>query len=332
MRRVLAALIVSTLALSAAGPVEETSARRASSAQQPGEWLSVAVLRSDGVVVPFAAYWQGFWLTPWPAPEGDSPDSNSVANLSEAWFTRDEKFTTDWYAGGWSRRAAVRLRAARLVEVDNHCQKNWGLQTNYRGTKHKPNEHHRNVGLALSERREIVAPAKLDAGAKNLNVVRSQMLRHFEEAEEDWLARPDMASRAKSFPARAERVRRAPVVVSLYRVELGGGRRLYYFEAERRYPKPRGAPDANCEHVSALNGMLLQTNRGAPRLVEHQFWLSDCDGKESGRGVPLGLIRDNRREFLIMQEHGYEDENYAIMELLSGGTLRRLRRIGGGGC
>ncbi|MCA1613486.1 MAG: hypothetical protein LC800_04875 [Acidobacteria bacterium] len=332
MRRMLIALVVALPALFASGPKGGAEGRVAPPARQHEKWFLAAVLRADGVVVPFATYWHGYWLTPWPAPAGYPAEENSLFDQPAAWFAQDGEFARDWYAGVPKGGAAtLRLRASRLVEVDNHCGKNWGLMTDYPGAKPGAGGHG-NVGLALSGPGEIVASAKLGPGATGLGPVRALVRRTFDEDEASQLARPDAAQDAKSFPARAARARRAPVITSLHRVELEGGRRLYYFEAERRYPKPRGARDAACENVSALSGTLLQEGRGVPRFVERQFGLSDCDGKWLSCNFPLGLIRDAGREFLIMLEHGYEDESYAIMELLRGGTLRRLRRVEGGGC
>ena len=334
------ALSLAAIASGAPGRASGERARRQTSADgrgqprdehQHGDWFFVAVLRSDGVLVPFATYWQGFWLTPWPAPEGTPPETNDLTNLPEAWFAQYEGQTTDWHANGPALRRRLKLRAARAVEVENHCGKNWGLQTDYAGETYKPNEHHRNVGVAASAPVEIVAPVKLDA--RGQASVTSVIRRRFEEDERTWLARPDFARQAKLFPAAAARARRAPEIKTLYRVDASGGRRLYYFVAERRYPKPRGAEDEACESVSAMTGMLMQAGPGAaPLLVERQFALSDCDGKERGSsGLPLGLVREGKREFLIMEEHGYANEGYTIMEVLDK-TFRRLREVTGGGC
>lgn len=331
MHRMLVALVVALPALFASGPVGGTGARVAPPARQHEKWFLAAVLRADGVVVPFATYWQGYWLTPWPAPPGYPAGENKLFDQQAAWFAEGGEFARDWYAGGPQGRGPLRLRASRLVEVDNHCVKNWGLQTDYPGAKQGAGDHG-NVALALSEPGQIAVPAKLDARARSLGPVVSLLRRAFDDEEASRLAHPDAAQLAKTFPPRTARARRAPAVTSLHRVELAGGRRLYFFESERRYPKPRGAHDAACENVSALGGVLLQEGRGVPRFVERQFALSDCDGKELSCNFPLGVIREGDREFLIMLEHGYEDESYAIMELLRAGTLRRLRRVEGGGC
>jgi hypothetical protein len=330
MRRVLIALIVSTLPLLGYARPGSNSAQRATPTADQSRWFFVAVLRSDGVVVPFATYWRGLWLAPWQPPQGYPAEINSVSDLPDPWFTKYEETTPTWYATESGVRQALTLHASKLVGVDNHCSTNWGLQTDYVGAKGGGGQR-MNVGIALSEPTGLVAPVRLNPHSAEAKPILYLIHRRFEDDERSWLARPDMAWRARSVPRAVVRERRAPAVVNLYRVAAGGGRALYSFEAERRYPKPRGAADPGCENLSAFAGMLSQDGRRL-RFVERQFALSDCDAKEVTYSLPLGLIRDSGREFLILQEQGYEDESYTILELRRSGLLRRLRRVEGGGC
>ena len=330
MRRVLIALIISTLPLLGSARPGSNPAQRATPRADQSHWFFVAVLRSDGVVVPFATYWRGLWLAPWQPPPGYPAEINSVSDLPNPWFTKYEETTPTWYAAESGARRAVTLHASKLVGVDNYCSTNWGLQTDYAGAKGEGGQH-TNVGIALSEPAGLVAPVRLNPHSAEAKPILSLIHRRFEADERSWLARPDMASRAQLVPRAGVRERRAPAVVNLYRVAAGGGRALYSFGAERRYPKPRGADDPGCESLSAFAGILSQDGRRL-RFVERQFALSDCDATEVTYSLPLGLIRDGGREFLILQEQGYEDESYTILELRRGGLLRRLRRVEGGGC
>src|SRR5258705_9133514 len=50
--------------------------------------FTIGILRGDSVIVPFAEYRDGKWLTPWPEPDGFGEDiDNSLADLP-AWFDR----------------------------------------------------------------------------------------------------------------------------------------------------------------------------------------------------------------------------------------------------
>jgi hypothetical protein len=343
--RTLPAIIFAAAALlvSSHAPAARVATRRASAprAQEESGELFVGVLRADGLVVPFVAYWQGYWLTPWTKPAGSADDENSIADLTSAWFADEGDFPPVWYARTRAGRAPVRLRASRLVKSDNHCSTNWALQTDLPGARKPGARHRENVGVAASAPHESDAPARLDPRARDLAPLVALVRRSFDEEERATLAgRPRDATREggpqgdarkESFPPEAERRKRAPAVVKLYRHTASGGRRLYYFEAERRYPKPAGANDRACENVSVLGGWLLQAGRAAPRLVEQHMTLTDCDAKEAASGRPLGLIRLRGREFLIQEEHGYESESYVLLEL-RGAELRRLRLIFGGGC
>jgi hypothetical protein len=59
--------------------------------------------------------------------------------------------------------------------------------------------------------------------------------------------------------------------------------------------------------------------------------LSDCDPKELRTTVPLVLIAADEHTFVVVREHGYENESFAVFEV-RGNQLNLVLEVPGGGC
>ena len=223
------------------------------------------------------------------------------------------------------------MHASAVVNIDNHCQTNWGLATDYPRAESEKDVCG-SVGVALDAEREIGPPLKLDRAGDEWAALAAHISPKFERAEaKAEAALPAEHARFVFLPPREERAKTAPAVANILCFDLAGGRRLCSFEAERKYAKPPSAHDAACESVSSFGGWLLQTGEGKPLIIEQGFALSDCDRKGVGAVYPLGSLRIGAREFVVVEEQGYEDESYVIYEL-KGAKLRQLLLTYGGAC
>lgn len=306
------------------------------------EAVNVAVLRSDGVLIPFAQHRSGgglgtgVWLTPYPRPEKyPEADPIPIANLKRAWFVQHEEHPRTWYTLPASGNKALTLRASEVVQVENHCASNWALLTNYPGAK-KEEGHHRNVSVAFDAKVETESPTRLDDKGEEWSRLFSFIEAKFENDEKGEIANPTNAGRAGVLPQQGERAKTPLTVEKLYR-HTSGTQRLYYFEAKKKYPKPNGAGDAGCESVSFFRGWILLDGEGEFSWLDRDLALTDCDGKETISSFPLALVTLKGRKFLIVEEHGYEYESYVVSELMKDerhaiGHIYRLLEVIGGGC
>ncbi len=295
--------------------------------------ITVAVIRPDGVLIPFAQFKDGVWSNPWPkGPDEPAEESRSLPDAPEDWFAPGGVHAPVWhYRSQTSGGGGSVLHASAAVKIDNHCQTNWGLATDYSRAESEKDVHG-SVGVALDAEREVGAPQKLDGAGDEWAALAAHISREFEPAEaKAEAALPAEHARFVFLPTREERAKTAPAVANILCFDLAGGRRLCSFEAERKYVKPPSAHDSPCESVSFFGGWLLQTGEGKPLIIEQNFALSDCERKGVGGMSPLGSLRIGAREFFVVEEHGYEDESYVIYEL-KGTKLRRLLLTHGGAC
>jgi len=119
-------------------------------------------------------------------------------------------------------------------------------------------------------------------------------------------------------------------ITSLYRSKSGvRGEHLYYFEAEKQYPKTAASSDRGCNDVSLFRGWMSADGKGGLGLMDNQLSFTDCDRKGPSFATPLGMMNLQNRTFLFVREHGWEDESYLILELNHSGLHRVLETFGG---
>ena len=105
-----------------------------------------------------------------------------------------------------------------------------------------------------------------------------------------------------------------------------------YFVAEKKYRTARSPQDTQCTAVTIMTGWLVPTDDEHPYTVlDPKVFLTDCDAKEVRMAVPLGAFRVSNQLYWVIQEHGYEDESYLIVELRQSG-IRYPIEVNGGGC
>ena len=80
-----------------------------------------------------------------------------------------------------------------------------------------------------------------------------------------------------------------------------------------------------------MTGWLVPTDDGTFKLLDPKVFLTDCDAKEARNGVPLAAFRVSGRSFWVLQEHGYEDETYLIVDIRAS-AVRYPIEVNGGGC
>jgi hypothetical protein len=80
-----------------------------------------------------------------------------------------------------------------------------------------------------------------------------------------------------------------------------------------------------------MTGWLMPAATGAYAVLSPKVFLTDCDLKEARTALPLGTFRVSRQMFWVLQEHGYEDESYLIVEIRPS-EIRYAVDVNGGGC
>ncbi len=297
-----------------------------------GSQYLIGTLRADGTLVPFAQYSNDGWFNPWPRPRQLVPErvyaksteteiaNNSLADLSEPWFTQGLKLPTPWFF--WSSDGTItELKASKVVPVRAHSGTNWGLLTDLPKRASK-DPLHDIIGLAIIPKQTIEPFIKIETASTQGKEIRSFIRQIFDDAEKDEAER----ARLEKPPAIAKV---AASLTVLYRSSYAvDGKHIYYFEAEKQYPKRTASGEPGCNDVSLFQGWVSAEEKGAMGLMESNFVFTDCDRKGPSTMVPMGLTTLQEQTFLFVREHGWESESYTILELNKSGLHRVLETVG----
>jgi hypothetical protein len=302
--------------------------------QSPASF-QVAVLRSDGVLVPFAQYGNGGFFNPWPKPQPcpgctDEIYPHSLGRLPQPWFVQDGKMAKRWYFRSPNGTLTV-LKALKVVEAENHSQKNWALQTDF-PPEPVESSHHHNIGIATTANIKIESMIESKPEPDGLASFIKEVFDSEETTKVEKLATDDPTITASLFsfglPESAAERTRADVITTFYRSESPiNGEHLYYFRARKEYKLPRSASSG---HVSLFSGWAsVETRQGGQMgLILGEIVFTDTDMKGPTTSLPLGILKLSGRSFIFVEEHGWEDESYVVLEL-NGGIHRLLETFGG---
>lgn len=289
------------------------------SAVQP-ERFTLAIVRHDGGIVPFAAYDGGQWERAW--PEADQAiDVTSIDNLPSVWRKRGERVPNIWRVWPAAGGTPIQAQVSGMAVVEAHCSRQVVLRTNLPRTRA---EQLRKFGIAVDS---------LSVRVGTVEEVR--------RSDPVWAAaaRAVVASFSRLETAQAARngeqlPRETPVpatqITALYR-EARFPLSPLYFVAEKKYRTPQFPQNRQCGAMTKMTGWLVPTEAGTFTLLDPRVFLTDCDAKVARTGLPLAALRVSGQLFWVLQEHGYEDETYLIAEIRAL-ELRYPIEVNGGGC
>jgi len=304
--------------------------------------FAVAMLRRDGVLVPFAVHDGRKWSNPWPTPSYRLEAPINLSSVPRRWWGPVGP-TTTWIAWPTERQPrAVHVTAP--VVFSAHCLSNVGLQTDYAASEPIPppaQHHHPKDGLAMTGNEAIEPIEVLEEGApewsKTLEIVGTAI-----EKAESKAATTDRWELLYGW--RDKRARTPLKLEVLCRSRSAGqSRAVYYFEAVRAYEPPRGFWFA----VDPDRGFAAQSRKGCGLNIFSQGFFvvdgkglvfenvvstfTDCDRDAVDYALPLGTIMVNGKVHWIMHWSGRGRERYGIMEI-GDRSLKSVIYVLGGGC
>ncbi len=285
-----------------------------------GQRFTVAIVRSDGGLVPFAAYDDGRWEPAWPEAD-QATDAKTIDSVPSVWRRRGGRVPDVWRVWPASGGTPIDAKVSGLEVVEAHCSGQVALKTNLRKVKA---EHPLKVGIAVDS-------SSVPVGA----------VEQVRRSDSVWAAaeRAVMANFSRLETAQAARngeqlPRETPVpltqITALYR-EAKSARSPLYFVAEKKYRTPRFSQDPQCSALTISTGWLVPTDAGTFTVLDPKVFVTNCDAKEARTGLPLAAFRVSGQLFWVLQEHGYEDETYLIAEIREV-EVRYPIDVNGGGC
>jgi hypothetical protein len=317
--RALLVAIVAVAALAGAAAADLTPGLSKQARGSSGESSTFAVLRRDGVIVPFASYEAGRWLNRWPEPGRRIDIPISIEATPKSWWLRDVPAAT-WNA--WPVQGESRvIRVRNPVNLTVQCERHVGLQTDYSSIAPpvpRDMQPHPKDGLATSGD-VAVEPIEM------LSAASADWARVLDAIKDPFSASETKAASKSSRYAELDPQRRAqfPLEIEVLFRSPGSkpGTQELYFEAVRRYsrrppstPLVTIAPDRRPLAYGAgwvvVNGAGAVTIQGTITVE-----MSDNEREELLYALPLGSFRLGGRRYWAVQRAGWGYERYEIIEI-----------------
>jgi hypothetical protein len=290
--------------------------------QANSERLTLGVMRSDGILLPFAAFDGRNWTTPWPDAIRGFGNTGvelpvNLESIPSDWWGK--QVPTEWRV--WPRGgAATAFKPLGPVMTVVGRARRLGLRTDYPVGQVKifplefpfPKE-----GLAVGGSVEI-QPIAIVSRLAPASVELAERLRPEIERVENETLRA-LSSRAHwTHPiGREERAKVTPVLEAWYSGALvQPGFSVHYVEAVKKYPPQ--AEDRGCGLETFVTGW-VHVNSRDPRLKPQlKAVVTYCDRDKASYMLPLGELRVGNRTHWVFQMSGQDHEWYAVAELTPG--------------
>ncbi len=324
-------------ALAAAGllavlvQVPSTSSGQAPSTSSKQEERGVlAVLRRDGVLLPFAAFNGDNWTVSWPGDlrQRELP-INTEAVPDHWWGGRRPESWQAWLTDGRAQPLAVQTP----IVFHNYCGTRLGLRTNYTPTEPPPPVAARPFpkdGLGVSGGVSVEAIEVVDKTSAEWSSLATDLVREFDRVEDREVLGASMNAGWKH-PLRPAQRKAIPIrLESWYRVpidETGGS--ASWIEAVRSYPP--GPDDDGCGLETFFSGWIVREKPGARPRAQLSARLMYCDRVGAHYMLPFGKMRLRNAWYWVYQLSGYDTEWFAVAQV-SRSRVRVVAEYLGGSC
>jgi len=307
------------------------------------ESFMLAVLRRDGVVIPFAHYNArtrgllqrgGRWLNPWPEAGKDFEIPLQLSDVPDDWWPGRQPVTS-WTA--WPLQGAkTEIESQAPVAVIAHCQLGLGIRTSYKPPEPPPPENvqpYPKDGLATSGPVTVERPVLLEPSANEWKAASEAVATEVTYLEEKVVTSLTFGARWHHPASSRERATTPFTPETIIRVTP----RALYFEGVKTYGPPagvvgrRGTQVPNrCNILTYAAGWVLFSSDGKPK-VRASADVTDCNREGMVYSLPLGIIPQEDGVLSIVQVSGWGYERYEALEV-RGDEVKLLLAVPGGWC
>jgi hypothetical protein len=291
-------------------------------APQPEELpFTMAMVRADGVLIPFVSWTGKSFTNAWPTPSKEVDTPIGLDEVPRGWWADKVGVPAAWQVliGDGTTADA---RAVAPVWFPAHCQQGLGLRTSLQLAAAPPArmQPYPKVGVAASRRMDLRKIEALDPkGAVGAALLKT--LPAIVDADEDRIVKRYLMEGWKHPIQQAERVATPISVEALYRTPSGReGEFIHYFEAVKRYPQsevvagqPRAVKDS-CEVVTFISGWFTgHEGRPAGSLRVWDTKPTSCDYESADVMLPMAWFMMRGTPVWVAQLSGWGREQYVLL-------------------
>jgi hypothetical protein len=289
--------------------------------------FTLAVLRRDGVIIPFASYDGPAWRLHWPDSDTREPLPISLADVPKKWWGPQGP-DVPWTArlpGGVTRPLAL----VKPVHAKVFCSGRPAIATDYRGGPIDPREPTvAKDGLAIAGEVKVQEVLQISVHTPEARRVVDLITDEFNKQENlatqhftHW-THPYWIWEREGYPIELEAFYRSSESTSR------GKWKTTFVEAIRRFP-PR-PEDRGCGLITFARGWLTEQDGKKP-IFDIGARVTYCDRAEVAFMQPFGRLHLDYEAYWVYQVSSWRDEFYAVSRIRPDG-VKPMVAIAGGAC
>lgn len=303
---------------------------RAGTAQDHDGRGALAVLRRDGLLLPFASFDRDSWRVTWPVTYRFLEIPVTREAIPKGWWgTR----SPDQWRAHLTTGDDVFLELTTPAVFQTFCAPRLGIRTTYRSSQPLPLarvEPFPKDGLAISGGVPLEPIESVSSSSPEWPAMAVALLDEFNRAEDQTIDRVRSGARWRHpIPAAARRT--VPVrLESWYRSPSGEpGWTVSYVEAVRQYPP--GPDDKGCGLETFVSGFLYHRENQLMKDPQLRAKLSYCDRVGITYMLPFGRLQPRNNSYWVFQLSGWEAEFYEVVAVRPARVRAVIEVLGGGG-
>jgi hypothetical protein len=289
--------------------------------------FGLAVLRRDGVLIPFASYNGRAWTADWPGPNANVVFPITLGDIPKRWWGAPGGAAawTAWLLDG--TKTALALKKPEHMRV--FCTTALGVQTDHEGGAFDPREPTApKDGLAIAgdaTLRPVIPVSLLSQDAKKMvDAITDDFNKEEKLADSHFVswAHPFDEEARKTYPIELEAFYRG-------RESTPSGEWVTsYVEAVRRFPAR--AQDQDCGLITFVRGWVLE-RAGQKPVIDIGARITYCDRADVSFMLPFGRLTIDREPYWVYQISSWRDELYGVSRVKPD-EVRPVIAVTGGGC
>ena len=287
--------------------------------------FSLAALRRDGVMIPFASFDGRAWSLHWPDSDGAAPLPISRDDIPKKWWGPQGPDVpwTAWLADGETRP----LTLEKPVHAKVFCSGHPAIATNYRGGPIDVREPTvPKDGLAIAGDVKLQEIIQVSVFAPEAKRVIEVITEEFNKQEQ--LAATHFTSWTHPNPP-AERQEYPIELEAFYRTTdatTRGKWKTTYVEAVRRFPA--GTWNGGCGLITYERGWITEQDGKKP-IINLSARVTYCDRAEVAFMLPFGRLVVDNDVYWVYQTSSWRNEIYNVARTRADGVIQLVTVIGG---
>ena len=304
-------------AIAVVAPLRPLGAAPPQPSSGPSSHLVLAVVRTDGLLLPFAAFDGRKWSTPWPDEIGGSASPELPVNIASVplkWWGGEEPGPWNLWPREGNTAARIALHSPVMMRVG--LSRLLGFRTDRPPVPPAVPPFvlpFPKIGVAIAGDAKLEPISSVSSLTPQWKTFAASLREAIDKAEERSIQTLQSSARWRHPFKREARMKVLPELEAWYVTRLGDSTvNLSYVEAVKKYPLL--PDDQGCGLETFVSGWVHHENQEQNPRARLKAAVTYCDRRGVSYMLPFGQLQLAGKTHWIVQMSGQDHEWYAVIE------------------